>query len=254
MEEFSLSLHPDKTRLIEFGRHAAARREQAVLGKPETFTFLGFTLICGHIAQGLLPDSPEDPQRPHAGHPQASEGRAAAAHARADPRTGQMATRRSSMGFFAYHAVPTNSPGPHRLSATTSSVLWKRTLSRRSQNGRTHLGADAATRRRLAPAAAHPSSLAAPALRRQTPKVGAECVNRARSDLCGGCAVMRIPTANSIRSAAALHTWSATLRCTATARSNRVNAGDRPTARVAHCPPYQSLIGRCRSRKGPLKA
>ncbi len=52
LQEYSLSLHPDKTRLIEFGRHAAARREQRGLGKPETFTFLGFTLICGQTRKG----------------------------------------------------------------------------------------------------------------------------------------------------------------------------------------------------------
>ena len=46
-EEFALSLHPDKTRLIEFGRHAAVRRARRGLGKPETFNFLGFTFICG---------------------------------------------------------------------------------------------------------------------------------------------------------------------------------------------------------------
>jgi len=51
-EEFALSLHPDKTRLIEFGRHAATRRAQRGLGKPETFNFLGFTLICGESCQG----------------------------------------------------------------------------------------------------------------------------------------------------------------------------------------------------------
>jgi hypothetical protein len=38
------SLHPDKTRLIEFGRFAATDRKLRGLGKPETFTFLGFTL------------------------------------------------------------------------------------------------------------------------------------------------------------------------------------------------------------------
>ena len=42
LEEFSLSLHPDKTRLIEFGRYAAERRRKKGLGKPETFNFLGF--------------------------------------------------------------------------------------------------------------------------------------------------------------------------------------------------------------------
>ena len=51
-EEFALSLHPDKTRLIEFGRHAAARRERRELGKPETFNFLGFTFICGKSRNG----------------------------------------------------------------------------------------------------------------------------------------------------------------------------------------------------------
>ena len=52
LEEFSLSLHPDKTRLIEFGRHAAARRAQRGLGKPETFRFLGFVFICGRTRTG----------------------------------------------------------------------------------------------------------------------------------------------------------------------------------------------------------
>jgi hypothetical protein len=52
LEEFSLSLHPDKTRLIEFGRHAAANRAQRGLGKPETFKFLGFIFICGWTRKG----------------------------------------------------------------------------------------------------------------------------------------------------------------------------------------------------------
>ena len=52
LQEFSLSLHPEKTRLIEFGRFAAARRVQRGLGKPETFNFLGFTFICGKSHRG----------------------------------------------------------------------------------------------------------------------------------------------------------------------------------------------------------
>ena len=44
---FALTLHPDKTRLIEFGRYAAANRERRGLSKPETFKFLGFIFICG---------------------------------------------------------------------------------------------------------------------------------------------------------------------------------------------------------------
>src|SRR5713101_1166288 len=52
LREFSLSLHPDKTRLIEFGRFAAQNREKRGLGKPETFKFLGFVLICGKSRRG----------------------------------------------------------------------------------------------------------------------------------------------------------------------------------------------------------
>jgi RNA-directed DNA polymerase len=50
--EFALSLHPKKTRLIEFGRFAAERRKRRGLGKPETFNFLGFTFICGKTRAG----------------------------------------------------------------------------------------------------------------------------------------------------------------------------------------------------------
>src|SRR6266851_559179 len=50
--EFALSLHPDKTRLIEFGRFAANDRKLRGLGKPETFAFLGFTFICGRSRRG----------------------------------------------------------------------------------------------------------------------------------------------------------------------------------------------------------
>jgi RNA-directed DNA polymerase len=50
--KFALELHPGKTRLIEFGRHAARRRKARRLGKPETFDFLGFTHICGKTRDG----------------------------------------------------------------------------------------------------------------------------------------------------------------------------------------------------------
>jgi hypothetical protein len=49
LRKFGLELHPDKTRLIEFGRFAAASRKQRGAGKPETFDFLGFTHICGQF-------------------------------------------------------------------------------------------------------------------------------------------------------------------------------------------------------------
>src|SRR6202023_883054 len=50
--KFALTLHPEKTRLIEFGRNAADSRKRRGLGKPETFNFLGFTFICGKSRRG----------------------------------------------------------------------------------------------------------------------------------------------------------------------------------------------------------
>ena len=47
LQKFGLELHPDKTRLIEFGRHAAENRKRRGEGKPEVFDFLGFTHISG---------------------------------------------------------------------------------------------------------------------------------------------------------------------------------------------------------------
>src|SRR5262245_35491005 len=58
---FALSLHPEKTRLIEFGRYAAERRAERGLGKPETFDFLGLTHYCstekGGTGSQLVPTS-----------------------------------------------------------------------------------------------------------------------------------------------------------------------------------------------------
>ena len=52
LARFGLELKAEKTRLIEFGRYAAQRRQERGLGKPETFEFLGFTHICGKTRDG----------------------------------------------------------------------------------------------------------------------------------------------------------------------------------------------------------
>src|SRR5437660_613830 len=54
LQRFKLSLHPDKTRLIEFGRFAARDRAQRGMGKPATFDFLGFTHICARALNGMF--------------------------------------------------------------------------------------------------------------------------------------------------------------------------------------------------------
>ncbi len=52
MRKFGLELHPEKTRLIEFGRYAESNRKRRGESKPETFDFLGFTHICGKTKKG----------------------------------------------------------------------------------------------------------------------------------------------------------------------------------------------------------
>jgi RNA-directed DNA polymerase len=49
LAKFALSLHPEKTRLLEFGRYAAGRRAERGQGKPETFDFLGFSVLQRHM-------------------------------------------------------------------------------------------------------------------------------------------------------------------------------------------------------------
>jgi RNA-directed DNA polymerase len=128
---FALSLHPDKTRLIEFGRHAAADRRKRGVGRPETFSFLGFTYICGRSRRGyfqLQRKTRRDRLRAKLGEIKVE------LHRRMHqpiPVQGSWLGRVVT-GHFAYYAVPTNA---RALSAFRHYVtdLWRRTLRRRSQ-------------------------------------------------------------------------------------------------------------------------
>jgi group II intron reverse transcriptase/maturase len=181
LREFSLSLHPDKTRLIEFGRFAAQNCKKRGLAKPETFKFLGFVLICGKSRRGdfqIKRKSRRDRMR--AKLQEIKEGLRRQMH-RPIPETGKWLGQIVA-GYFAYHAVPTNSAA---ISAFRYHViiLWHRRLRRRSQRAR--LVWTQMAKLAVPPQAAYPSSLAQCALCREPPEVGAECPNWARSDLCG---------------------------------------------------------------------
>ncbi len=130
-EQFSLALHPDKTRLLEFGRYAAARRQQRGLGKPETFTFLGFTFICGKSRRGAFQLQRKTRRdRMRAKLREVKEQLRKRRH-EPIPEQGRW-LKQVVTGFFAYHAVPTNS---RALRAFRHHVtgLWLRALRRRSQ-------------------------------------------------------------------------------------------------------------------------
>ena len=133
LAQFALALHPDKTRLIAFGRHAAGERERRGLGKPETFNFLGFTFICGKSRSGgflLKRKSRGDRVRVKL----AKIGR----HLRKIRHAPLMQQGEwlgaVVRGWFNYFAVPTNFP---TLGAFHHHVveLWRRALNRRSQRG-----------------------------------------------------------------------------------------------------------------------
>src|SRR3984885_12774832 len=130
-EAFSLSLHPDKTRLIEFGRRAAVDRKKRGVDRPETFAFLGFTFICGKSRRGafqLRRKTRRDRMR--AKLQEIKEELRQRMH-QTIPEQGHW-LRQVVTGHFAYYAIPTNS---RALSAFRHYVanFWRRTLRRRSQ-------------------------------------------------------------------------------------------------------------------------
>jgi group II intron reverse transcriptase/maturase len=135
---FGLELHPDKTRLVEFGRHAAERRRARGLGKPETFDFLGFTHICAKTRTGrfwvrritiskrmrtkLREVKDQLKERRHQSVPE--QGRWLASVVR---------------GHCAYYAVPGNRTAVASF-RTQVTKLWHEALERRSQRIRINWG------------------------------------------------------------------------------------------------------------------
>src|SRR4030088_3341049 len=131
----SLSLHPEKTRLIEFGRHAAENRKRRGLGKPETFSFLGFIFICSKSRRGKFQIRRKSrPDRMRAKLQAIKQELRRRMH---QPIPGQGKWLKQVVtGYFNYHAVPTNS---RALVTFRFHVidLWIRTLRRRGQKDRT---------------------------------------------------------------------------------------------------------------------
>jgi RNA-directed DNA polymerase len=134
-EQFSLELHGEKTRLLEFGRYAIERRQHTGQGKPQTFNFLGFTFICGRSRRGaFLIRRHTRRERMRAALGEIKDEMRRRRH---DSLADQGRWLRSVVaGYFAYHAVPTNALA---LGAYRHHVLdlWRRSLQRRSQKDRT---------------------------------------------------------------------------------------------------------------------
>jgi group II intron reverse transcriptase/maturase len=130
---FGLTLHPNKTRLVEFGRYAAQNRQERGLGKPETFQFLGFVHGCGRTRKGEF--------MVHR-HTAADRLRAKLHEVKAElwrrrhdpvPEVGQWLGS-VVRGHGQYYGIPGNSKAIGRFRKEVGR-LWRRALSRRSQKG-----------------------------------------------------------------------------------------------------------------------
>jgi RNA-directed DNA polymerase len=131
--QFGLELHPDKTRLIEFGRFADRNRRGRGDGKPETFDFLGFTHACGKTRKGKFTVLRQTMRKRW--QAKLVEVKAELRRRMHDPVPEQGAYLRSVLlGHNRYYGVPRNGPS---LVAFRNELprLWRRTLMRRSQTG-----------------------------------------------------------------------------------------------------------------------
>jgi group II intron reverse transcriptase/maturase len=135
LDAFGLQLHPDKTRLIEFGRYAAERREKRGQGRPETFDFLGFTHYCGTTRKGaFIVKRKSMAKRMRAKLQDIKKQLRKRMHSPVVEVGGWL--RSVVQGWFNYHAVPGNF-GCLDAFRTQVQRLWLRALRRRSQKGRT---------------------------------------------------------------------------------------------------------------------
>jgi RNA-directed DNA polymerase len=132
--KFSLALHPDKTRLLEFGRYAAESRQRQGLGKPETFDFLGFTHICGKTSNGRFTVLRQTVRRRLQAKLQAVKADLRQRMHEPVPVVGAW-LKTVVGGHLRYYGVPSNR---YALAHFRFSLgkLWHQVLAHRSQRGR----------------------------------------------------------------------------------------------------------------------
>lgn len=132
--KFGLTLHPQKTRLIEFGRYAEQRRKKRGLGRPETFDFLGFTHCCSKTRQGRFKILRLTVKKRLRATLAAIREKLMRRRHEPIKQVGVWLTK-VMRGYFNYFAVPDNL---QRLAGFRHEVCraWRAALSRRSQKGK----------------------------------------------------------------------------------------------------------------------
>jgi RNA-directed DNA polymerase len=131
--KFHLELHPEKTRLLEFGRFAARDRARRGEGKPATFDFLGFTHICGRTRTGKFKVLRQTVKKRMRTKLKAIKAELARRMHDPVPVVGGW-LRAVLHGYYRYFAVPGNG---WALESFRNQIvrLWRHSLSRRSQTG-----------------------------------------------------------------------------------------------------------------------
>lgn len=134
LQSFGLALHPDKTRILEFGRFAAERRARRGQNKPETFDFLGFTHICGTDRHGRFSLRRTTSRKKFRAKLQQLKRefrrRAAVARRQIGPWLRAVVT-----GHYNYYGVPLNFEALARFRVAVIK-LWRKALRRLSQKSR----------------------------------------------------------------------------------------------------------------------
>jgi group II intron reverse transcriptase/maturase len=132
-KKFNLELHPEKTRLLEFGRYAAQHREKRGEGHPETFNFLGFTHICGKTRKGRFTVIRQTIRKRMLTKLKAIRTDLRRRMHDSLQEVGQW-LRAVVGGHFRYHGVPTNSAALRSFRWQVERS-WHRVLCRRGQLG-----------------------------------------------------------------------------------------------------------------------
>ena len=131
LAKFGLELHPEKTRLIEFGRFAADNRSRRGEGAPETFVFLGFTHYCGTTSQGWFVVWRRTAARKMRGKLRGIKAELKQQMHEPTTVVGAM-LKRVVEGYYRYQAVPSNLRVLARFRGAVCR-LWRQVLRRRSQ-------------------------------------------------------------------------------------------------------------------------
>jgi len=134
LASFDLELHPEKTRLLEFGRFARQNRKDRGEGKPETFTFLGFTHICGETLQGKFQVHRHTIKKRMRAKLKSLKVELMGRRHRPIAETGAW-LRSVVKGHFAYFAIPGNTRALWDFRYYVV-MLWLKALKRRSQRSR----------------------------------------------------------------------------------------------------------------------